>query len=161
MPEEEGNVGCLTIETRMMATGTIMIRVTGDICGDGADRLRRTVADELTDSTDIVVLDLRQVTRIDARGIDTLHSAAELTGEEDIGLCLVAPAGGAVTTGLAAVKSVDVFEIYSSVTEALRRCPALWRAVSPKDSDRTGSDIARRSDSGGRNPSARRRRSPW
>jgi anti-anti-sigma regulatory factor len=110
------------IEAQTVTAGTIVLRVAGDICGQGGIRLRRTLVGELTGCPQMLILDLTQITRIDAGGINTLHLAAELTAEEDIGLCLVAPAQGAVRAGLEAAKSTEIFEIFSSVTEALRLC---------------------------------------
>lgn len=113
----------LEIEAHTVTAGTIVIRVAGDFCGDGAARTRRTLAGELTGSPAVLILELSDVARIDAEGVDTLHLAAELAAEEDIGLCLVAPAQGAVRAALDAVESTDTFEIFSSVTEALRDPP--------------------------------------
>ncbi|KMO74760.1 MULTISPECIES: STAS domain-containing protein [Mycolicibacterium] len=110
------------IEARTVTAGTIVVRVAGDICGQGGIRFRRTLVGELTGRPQVLILDLTQITRIDTGGINTLCLAAELTAEEDIGLCLVAPAQGAARAGLEAAKSTDTFEIFSSVTEALRLC---------------------------------------
>ena len=110
----------LVIEAHTVTAGTIVIRAAGDFCGDGAARLRRTLAGELTGIPEILILDLTEIASIDGEGIDTLYLAAELTADEDIGLCVVAPAQAAVRTGLDAAGATDAFEIFSSVTEALR-----------------------------------------
>jgi anti-anti-sigma regulatory factor len=123
VPEGYVNDGSLEIETHTVAAGTIVIRLTGDFCEEHAARVRRTLAGELTGSPVFLVLDLSQVARIDAEGVDTLHLAAELAADKDIGLCLVAPAQGAVRAALDAVESTDTFEVFSSVCEALRDPP--------------------------------------
>jgi anti-anti-sigma factor len=110
----------LKIEAHTVTVGAIVVRVAGDFCGDGAARVRRILAGELTGVPENLILDLTEVARIDAEGIDTLYVAAELTADEDIGLCLVAPADGVVRAGLAAAGSTEIFEIFTSVTEALR-----------------------------------------
>jgi len=101
-------------------TGTIIVRVAGDLCGDGAARTRQTFAGALTGGPAFLVLDFSEVTSIDAEGVDTLYVAAELTADEDIGLCLVAPAKSPVRTALAAANKTETFDIFSSVGDALR-----------------------------------------
>jgi anti-anti-sigma regulatory factor len=110
----------LEIEAHTVAAGVIVVRVAGDFCAEGAARVRRILAGELAGVPEILILDLTEIARIDAEGIDTLYVVAELTADDDIGLCLVAPAKGAVREGLDAAGSTDIFEIFSSVTEALR-----------------------------------------
>jgi anti-anti-sigma regulatory factor len=110
----------LEIEAQTVVKGTIIVKVAGDLCGDGAARTRRTLAGELTGAPAFLVLDLSGVTSIDAEGVDTLHVAAELTADEDIGLCLVAPVKGSVRVALAAVNKTEIFDIFSSVGDALR-----------------------------------------
>jgi anti-anti-sigma regulatory factor len=117
------NDNCLEIEAHTVTAGAIVIRVAGDLCADGASKTRRTLAGELAGSPAILILDLSEVVRIDTEGLDTLHVAAELTADEDIGLCLVAPAQSPVRAALDAVESTDTFEIFPSVTEALRNPP--------------------------------------
>jgi anti-anti-sigma regulatory factor len=117
---DSGNNDRLEIEARTPAAGTVIISVAGELCEDEAARTRRTLAGELTGSPALLVLDLSEVASIDAEGVDTLQLAAELTADEDIGLCLVAPAEGAVRAALAAVEATETFEIFSSVSEALR-----------------------------------------
>jgi anti-anti-sigma factor len=114
----EGN--SLEIETQMIAVGTVVVTLAGDLCADGAARARSFLTGELARAPEFLVLELSQVASIDAEGVDILQLAAELTAEVDIGLCLVAPAEGTVTAALAAVKAVDTFEIYSSLSDALR-----------------------------------------
>ena len=126
MPRNAGgtlNENSLKIEAYTEAEGIIVIRLSGDLCGDGAARVRRTLASELAGAPRIVLLDLTPVARIDADGIDALHVATELTADEDIGLGLVAPAMGVVRAGLDAVDATDTFEIFTSVSEALRDPP--------------------------------------
>lgn len=117
------NQNSLEIETYAATAATNVVRVVGDFCGEGAVRVRRTLVGELTGSPAVLVLDLSEVARIDAEGVDALHVAAELGANEDIGLCLVAPAQGAVKAALDAVESTDTFEIFSSLSEALGDSP--------------------------------------
>jgi anti-anti-sigma regulatory factor len=123
VPEGYVSENSLEIETYTATAGTNVIRVVGDFCGEGAVRVRRTLAGELTGSPAVLALDLSEVVRIDAEGVDALHMAAELSADEDIGLCLVAPAQGAVKAALDAVESTDTFEIFSSLSEALSDSP--------------------------------------
>ena len=117
------NDDSLRIETYTVAAGTVVIRVVGDFCGEGAAAVRLTLAGQLTGSPEVLIVDLSEIARIDAVGIDTLHSAAELAAEEDIGLGLVASPEGAVRAALDEADSTDAFEIFSSVSDALEDLP--------------------------------------
>lgn len=118
VPEGNVNEQGLEIKAYTETAGVIVIRVAGDFRGEGAGKVRRTLAGELAGAPKILLLDLTEIAGIDAQGIDTLHLAAELTADEDIGLGLVAPADGAVMAGLDAVEATDTFQIFASITEA-------------------------------------------
>jgi anti-anti-sigma regulatory factor len=83
-----------------LAANTTVVHVAGDLRGDGASSLRRTLAGELTGTPELVVLDLSDIEHINADGIDALHSVAELADEDDIRFCLVVPRS--VSDGLSA-----------------------------------------------------------
>ena len=117
------NANSLEIKTYTASAGATVIRVAGDFCAHGAARVRRHLVGELTGSPAAVVLDVTEVARVDAGGVDALHLAAELTADKDIGFCLAAPARGAVKLALDAVEATDTFEIFSSVSEALHDLP--------------------------------------
>jgi AraC-like DNA-binding protein len=118
VPEGNVNKQGLEIKAYTEAAGIIVIRVAGDFRGEGAGKVTRTLAGELAGAPKILLLDLTEVAGIDAEGIDTLHLAAELTADEDIGLGLVVPEDGAVMAGLDAVEATDTFQIFGSITEA-------------------------------------------
>ena len=108
------------IESHRVTTNTTVIRVAGEMCGDAAGAVLRTLAGELIGSRDVLVLDLCAVSDIDVDGLDALHTAAGLAAEEDIGFCLVDAPNGAVRARLGAQQSAEAFEIFSSVNDALR-----------------------------------------
>lgn len=105
---------------RTVAVGRIVVRVAGDLSGEDATAVRRTLAGELVGSPAVLVVDLRTVTRIDVNGIDTLLTVAELAAGEDILLCLVMSPAGPVAAALEAAGSSETFEIFSTISDALR-----------------------------------------
>ena len=113
----------VTIVPQMLSPKTTVLRVAGDMRGDAAGAVLRTLAGELISPPDVVVLDLCEVSNIDVVGLDVLHTAAGLAAEDDIWFCLVDTPDGAVRVGLDAVGSAKDFEIFSSVTHALRHAP--------------------------------------
>jgi anti-anti-sigma regulatory factor len=108
------------IEWQRLAANITVVRVAGDLRGDGAASLRRTLAGELTGTPELLVLDLSNIVEIDADGVDALHSVAELADEDDIRLCLVVLPKGAVRPCLKVVELTKTFQTFSSVTEALQ-----------------------------------------
>jgi anti-anti-sigma regulatory factor len=67
-----------------------------------------------------LVVNLSAVVLLDAVGIDALISVAAIAGEADYAFCLVDGHEGRVQAALAAEQATDLFEIFSSVPEALR-----------------------------------------
>lgn len=108
------------IELQRLPGGATIVRATGDLHGDAAAVLRRTFTDELTGSPELFVLDLSDVARIDRDGIDALRSGAAMAAHADIAYCLVVEPVGAVKAALDTAGLTEMFELFSSVTEALR-----------------------------------------
>jgi anti-anti-sigma regulatory factor len=120
---EEGNPGKpwnINIEWQRLAANTTVVQVAGDLRGDGAASLRRTLAGELTGTPELLVLDLSDIEQVDADCIDALQSVAELADDDDIRLCLVVSPKGAVRACLKVVELTKTFQTFSSVTEALQ-----------------------------------------
>jgi anti-anti-sigma regulatory factor len=107
------------IEWQRLAANTTVVHAAGDLRGDGAASLRRTLAGELTGTPELLVLDLSDIEQIDADGIDALHSVAALADEDDIRFCLVVPPKGAVRACLKVVEVTKTFQTFASITEAL------------------------------------------
>lgn len=97
-----------------------MVRPHGDLRGDGATSLQRTLAGELTGTPEVLVLDLSGVQQMDADGVGALHSIAELADEDDIRFCLVVPPKGALQTCPKVVESTTQFLTFASISEALQ-----------------------------------------
>jgi anti-anti-sigma regulatory factor len=133
------------IEWQRLAANTTVVHVAGDLRGDGASSLRRTLAGQLTGTPELLVIDLSDIEQIDADGIDALHSVAELADEDDIRFCLVVPPKGAVRTRLKVAEVTKTFQTFSSITEALQH-PWPARVALP-----TGS---RKSEASGSTPEA-------
>jgi anti-anti-sigma factor len=119
--DDAGKPWHIVVEWRRLAAKATVVRPTGDLRGDGAMSLQRTLAGELTGTPELLVLDLSDVEQIDADGIDALHSIAELADEDDIRFCLVVPPKDALRTCLKAVDLTKMFQTFSSITEALQQ----------------------------------------
>ncbi|MCW2652387.1 MAG: hypothetical protein JWR32_3363 [Mycobacterium sp.] len=105
------------ITVHQSGPGKTVVQVSGELIGRSPAALGRFATDALMASPSVLALDLTQVRCIDRAGIDALVSAAELAGESDISLCLVATQEGPVATALAAARHSELFEIVASVDE--------------------------------------------
>jgi anti-anti-sigma regulatory factor len=117
--DDAGKPWHIVVEWRRSAANASIIRPIGDLRGDGATSLQRTLAGELAGTPELLVLDLSDVEQIDD-GIDALYSIAKLAGEDDIQFCLVVPPKGALRTCLKIVELTKMFQTFSSITEALQ-----------------------------------------
>lgn len=112
------------IEWQRLAANAIVVHAAGDLRGDGAASLRRTLAGELTGTPELLVLDLSDSNQIDAAGIDALRSVAGLADEDDIRFCVVVPPTGAVRACMKVVELTKTFHTFASIDEAVHhRCP--------------------------------------
>jgi anti-anti-sigma regulatory factor len=116
-PQKPWNI---RIEWERSSANTTVVHVCGDLRGDAAASLRRTLAGQLTGTPELLVINLSNTVEIDSEGIDALHSVAELADEDDIRFCLVVPPEGAVRTCPKLVELTGTFQTFSSITEALQ-----------------------------------------
>jgi anti-anti-sigma regulatory factor len=116
-PQKPWNI---RIEWERSSANTTVVHVRGDLRGDGAASLRRTLAGQLTGTPELLVINLSNTVEIDSDGIDALHSVAVLADEDDIRFCLVVPPEGAVRTWPKLVELTRTFQTFSSITEALQ-----------------------------------------
>lgn len=115
---DSGRVPAISVQR--FPDNRVVVRVSGSLDGDMDADMRQHLTEQLMGRPDVLVLDLSEVSRIDADALGTLIVAAALAGEPDIGFCLVAPQGGPVRAALAAAGATEVFEIFASVDQALR-----------------------------------------
>ena len=113
----------VTIVAQELTEHATVIRVTGEVLGVGAAALRRSLQDALRRSPELLIVDLSGVADIASDGIDVLHWAAGSAAQEDTGFCLVDTPDGALRAGLDGHRSAEAFEIFSSVTDAMRDPP--------------------------------------
>lgn len=121
--KDEGNPGKpwnINIEWQWLAARTTVVQVAGDLRGDGAASLRRTLAGELAGTPELLVLDLSDIEQIDVDGIDALDAIVELAAKDDIRFCLVFPPKGVDRRRLNVVELSKRFQTFSSVNEALQ-----------------------------------------
>jgi anti-anti-sigma regulatory factor len=120
---DEGHPGQrrLTLQFQRLSDNTTIVGLVGELRAQGAVELRAALADELTASPELLVINLSNIVEINSDGVDALHSVAEIAVEGDVELCLVATPDGRVLRRLDALKRTEFFEIFPSVIEALRR----------------------------------------
>jgi anti-anti-sigma factor len=103
-----------------LAAGNTVVHLGGDLIGDAAAAMQQALIEELSRAPAQLVVNLSSITRIDAAGVHALATAAAVAGESDHAFCLVAGAAGPVHAALAAEQLSELFEIFSSVSEAVQ-----------------------------------------
>jgi anti-sigma B factor antagonist len=73
--------------------------------------MSQLLAEQFMQSPSPLALNLAEVTRIDAAGVDVLTRAASVAGESDISFRLIATPDGLVRRALAALGLTELFEI--------------------------------------------------
>jgi anti-anti-sigma regulatory factor len=119
---DEGHPGQrrLTIQFQRLSDNTTIVGLVGEMRAQGAMELREALADELTGSPELLVINLSNIVQINSDGVDALDSVAEIAVEGGIEFCLVATPDGRVRRRLDSLKRTESFEIFPSVIEALR-----------------------------------------
>ena len=110
----------IAINVQRLTGGNTVVHVIGDPIGDAAAAMQQALIDELSRAPAQLVVDLSVITRIDAGGVRALAAAAAVAGESDHAFCLVAPKAGPVHAALGAEQMVELFEIFSSICEAVQ-----------------------------------------
>lgn len=112
-----GPVDSVRLQVQRSPTNTSVVHVDGPLLSDTTAPMRRTVADELMRSPEVLALNLTGVTNIDSAGVDALTSAAMQAGESDIGFCLVGAHQGPVAAALTDADLTDLFEIVPTLDD--------------------------------------------
>ena len=110
----------IAIDVQHLAVGDTVVHLIGDLIGDAAAAMQRTLIDQLSRAPTRLIVNLSAVSRIDASGVGALASAAAVAGEADLAFCLVDGEAGCVHAALAAEQVTDLFEIFTSVREAVQ-----------------------------------------
>lgn len=111
-----------TINVQRSTAGSTVVNLVGDLIGDAIEAMQQTLVDELSRAPAQLIVDLSAITRIDAGGVHVLAAAAAFAGESDRAFCLVAGRAGPVQAALAAEQLSELFEIFSSISEAMQDC---------------------------------------
>jgi anti-anti-sigma regulatory factor len=109
------------VRAERVSRSETVVNVVGALRDEVTAELRRSVVSGLRDSQEVLVLDLSAVTDIDDDGVDVLETAAAMAGEKDIFFCLVLPPESPVLTALGEAELSALFEVFYSVTEALKK----------------------------------------
>jgi anti-anti-sigma factor len=115
-----GRAPSTAINVQQLDVGDTVVHVNGDLIGEAAAAIRQTLIDQLQRAPTRLIVNLSAVSRIDACGVDALASAAAFAGEADLAFCLIDGKAGRVQAALAAEQMTDLFEIFSSVSEAVQ-----------------------------------------
>jgi anti-anti-sigma regulatory factor len=110
----------IVINVQRLTAGNTVVQVIGDLIGDATAAMQQALMDELSRAPALLIVDLSALTRIDAGGAHALAAAAAVAGESDRAFCLVAGKAGPVQAALAAEQLSELFEIFSSVSEAVQ-----------------------------------------
>ncbi|WP_068176392.1 STAS domain-containing protein [Mycobacterium sp. UM_CSW] len=103
-----------------LRAGTSIIYASGSLDGETRAVLCRAVADELTQGSAQLVLELSSATSIDDTAVEALVDATGLAAESDTSICLVTSPTGPIARALAAADLLERFEIFATVDEAQR-----------------------------------------
>lgn len=109
----------IAVDVQQLAAGRTVVRLNGDVIGNAAIVLQQTLIDQLSQSPTQLIVDLSAVRRIDTSGVDALASAAAVAGESDHAFCLIDGEAGHLHAALAAAQLIELFEVFSSVGQAI------------------------------------------
>jgi anti-anti-sigma regulatory factor len=109
----------IAINVQRLTGGHTVVQLVGDLIGDAPAAMQQSLIDELSRAPAQLIVDLSAITRLDAVGVHALAAAAAVAGESDRAFCLVAPKAGPVQAALATDQFRELFEIFSSVSEAV------------------------------------------
>jgi anti-sigma B factor antagonist len=108
----EGGLGSVRVTVRRSPSGERIVHVSGELLSDAVSGMSQLLAEQFMQSSSPLALNLAEVTRIDAAGVDVLTRAASVAGESDISFRLIATPDGLVRRALAALGLTELFEIY-------------------------------------------------
>jgi anti-sigma B factor antagonist len=118
--EENGEPSTGASVQRFLVDGGTIVSVAGDISGQERP-LIRCLAEELSSCPAQLIVDLSEVTHVDAAGIEILVTAAANAGEADIAFCIAGLHGG-VKDAFDSSGVLEMFEIFPTVNDARRGC---------------------------------------
>jgi anti-anti-sigma regulatory factor len=110
----------IAINVQRLTAGHTVVHLVGDLIGDAPAAMQQALIDELSRAPAQLIVDLSAITSIDAGGVHALAAAAAVAGESDRAFCLVAGKAGPVQAALATEQFRELFEIFSSVSEAVQ-----------------------------------------
>jgi anti-anti-sigma factor len=110
----------IVINVQRLTAGNTVVHLVGDLIGDATAAMQQALIDEMSRAQAQLIVDLSAITHVDAGGVQALAAAAAVAGESDRAFCLVAGKAGPVQDALAAAQLSELFEIFSSVSEAVQ-----------------------------------------
>ncbi|ORB52444.1 hypothetical protein BST42_14600 [Mycolicibacterium rhodesiae] len=110
----------MVVSVQRLVVGDTVVHLAGDLTGGAAAAIQQTLIDQLAQAPPQLIVDLSAVSGIDSDGVAALVSAAAVAGESDNAFCLVDKGAGPVLCALAAERVIDLFEVFSSVGEAVQ-----------------------------------------
>jgi anti-anti-sigma regulatory factor len=110
----------IAINVQRLPAGDTVVNLRVDLIGYAAAAMQQTLIDELSRAPAQLIVDLSTITTIDAGAVHALAAAAAVAGESDRAFCLVVAKAGPIQTALAAEQLTELFEVFSSVSEAVQ-----------------------------------------
>lgn len=109
-----------TCSVRRLSAGIVIVGAAGDLSGQTGSEMYQLVIAELARRPAQLVLELSDAASVDEATVQAVMSASALMGESDVSFCLVASQPNPIIAALAAADLIERFEIYPSVSEAVR-----------------------------------------
>ena len=111
----------VTVELWQSPTTEFVVFVAGELIDGASLSVLGVVTEVLSRHPVEVAIDVSEVARIDAGGVDALLSIAAEAAELDVSLCLVGAQGGPVGMALGAAGLTELFEIFAQLNSRLSR----------------------------------------
>jgi anti-anti-sigma regulatory factor len=110
----------IAVHVQRLAAGDTVVTLVDDLIGDATAATQQTLIDQLSRAPTRLIVNLSAVRHIDACGVDALAAVAAVAGESDHAFCLVDGEGSRVQAALAAEQVSELFEVFSSISEAVQ-----------------------------------------
>ncbi|QJY47529.1 STAS domain-containing protein [Pseudonocardia broussonetiae] len=120
MHHHDGTAAGLAVTATRPASGLAVVRVRGEIDRDTEPQFTHCLQTLLDAATEVVVVDLAEVTFPAARGVDAVVEGVTRAGSRDVALRLVGRRSDAVVRAFSAAGALDLLDPASDADDVLR-----------------------------------------
>lgn len=120
MHHHDGTPTALAVTATRPASGLAVVRVRGELDRDTEPGFTRCLQTLLDAPTDVVVVDLAEVTFLAARGVDAVVQGVTRAGAQEVALRLVGRRSDAVVRAFAASGALDLLDPEPDADAVLR-----------------------------------------